>query len=94
MWARIVNNVVMEVWAMKPVLHPDLMKDVSEKTLAELAALGWTPPPPPPPPPTPKEALEQDVDSNRMLKALFKREMTQRGLTKAQLLDELGTHMT
>jgi len=91
MWARIINNDVIEVWQQKPVLTSELMLQVQEKTLAELQAMGWNPPPPPTPP-TPIEILEQAAMGNRMLKALFKREMSQRGMTKQQLLDELKTY--
>jgi hypothetical protein len=93
MWAWIENSTVREVWTNKPMLHPTIMANVSEKTMAELSALGWNPPAPPPDPPTPVEELEADMRNNRMVRAMFKRERTQRGMSKAQLLDELRPYM-
>jgi hypothetical protein len=92
MWARIVNNEVIEVWQNMPTLTAELMADVQEKTLAELQAMGWVVPTPPPEP-TPMDNLESDMRRNRMVRAMFKRERTQRGMTKTQLLDELKPYM-
>ena len=93
MWAWIENNIVREVWSSKPDLHPTIMANVSEKTLGELAALGWNPPPPPPPPPTPMEELEVDMNQSKVLFAMLNRERTQRSMTKQQLLDELKMYL-
>lgn len=65
-WVRFVNNQVWEVWDTEPILHPDMKAQVQEKTLDELAALGWTPPPPPPPAPPPPDKVVPNLPQRPM----------------------------